>query len=154
MEQWSILQTIASTQWLIQPHALDSPKKLKYCKNQHHLYGCQIVDILNSINVNFLQILCTTIWTMYTNMPRHKKVFWSSKKKSTKDKAILNHVEQNRVLDMAKFEINFLSNYNQFFLQTSMVMWSMSHTTTFMFTLLHFVHQCLCYDYLNENVLQ
>jgi len=49
---------------------------------------------------------------MYTNMPRHKKFFQSSKKKFTKDKVILNHIEQNRVIDMANFEINFLSNYN------------------------------------------
>jgi len=50
--------------------------------------------------------------TMSTNMLRHKKFFWSSMKKSTKDKAILNHVEQIRVLDMSNFEIDFLSYYN------------------------------------------
>jgi len=72
--------------------------------------------------------------------------------KFTQDKAILYHIEQNQVLDMSKLEINFLSNDNYFFLQTSMVMWSISHTTTFVFTLLDFVHQCLCYGCLNENV--
>jgi len=28
-------------------------KKLKYCENQHHLYICQIVDILNIIKYKF-----------------------------------------------------------------------------------------------------
>jgi len=34
----------------------------KYCENQHHLHVCQIVNIFNSISVNFLQFLYTTIW--------------------------------------------------------------------------------------------
>jgi len=38
--------------------------------------------------------------------------FQSSKKKLTKDKVIPIHSAQNWVLDMANFEINFLSNQN------------------------------------------
>jgi len=49
---------------------------------------------------------------MYTNMPSHKKIFWSSKKNLTKDEVIPIHCQQNRVLDMANLEINYLSNYN------------------------------------------
>jgi len=49
---------------------------------------------------------------MYTNMPRHKKHLGTSKKKLTKDKVIPNHVKQNRILDMANFEINFFLNHN------------------------------------------
>jgi len=49
---------------------------------------------------------------MFNNMARHKKFFQSSKKKLTKDKVILNHGQQNQVLDMANFETNFLSNHN------------------------------------------
>jgi len=46
---------------------------------------------------------------MYTNMLRYKEKLCISKKKLTKDKVIPNHVKQNQVLDMANFEINFLS---------------------------------------------
>jgi len=49
---------------------------------------------------------------MYNNMWSHKKFFQSSKKKLTKDKLIPIHGQQNRVLDTANFETNFLSNQN------------------------------------------
>jgi len=92
---------------------LSIPKKNSFIvRTKHHLYVYQIVNILNSINVNFLQFFVQQSKMMYTNMPRYKKVFQSSKNKFTKDKTILNHVEQHQVLDMANFEINFLSNYN------------------------------------------
>jgi len=46
-------------------------------------------------------------------MPRQKKYFWTSKKKLTKNKGIPIHgdlgSDQNRVVDMANFETNFLS---------------------------------------------
>jgi len=50
-----MLQPILSLQHLMQSHTLNSKKKFKYCENQHHLHACQIVNILSSINVNFLQ---------------------------------------------------------------------------------------------------
>jgi len=56
-----MLQPIVSLQWLMKFHALNSKKKFKYCQNQRHLHGCETVNIFNSINVNFLQFLCTTI---------------------------------------------------------------------------------------------
>jgi len=56
-------------------NALNSKKKLKYCENQHHLHICQIVDILNSINVNFLQFCVKKYEMMYTNMPRQIYLF-------------------------------------------------------------------------------
>jgi len=49
---------------------------------------------------------------MYMNMPRPPNNLWSSKKKMTTRKVIANFVKQNEVLDMANFEINFLSNHN------------------------------------------
>jgi hypothetical protein len=30
--------------------------------------------------------------------------------------------------------------------------WNTSHTTTFVFTLLLFLHSCLCYGFVNTNV--
>ncbi len=89
---------------------------------------------------------------MYTNMPRHKKFFWSSKKKLTKFKVVPNYSAQNRVLDMANFEIHFLSNHNWVFLQTSIVMCYMLHTTTFAYSLLDFAHWCSWYGCLNGKV--
>jgi len=41
-----------------------------------------------------------------------QKEIWISKEKLTRDKVIPIHGQQNQVLDMANFEINFLSNYN------------------------------------------
>jgi len=49
---------------------------------------------------------------MYTNMLRHKKLSWSSKKKLTKDKVNPIYSQQNQILDMIDFEINFFSNHN------------------------------------------
>jgi len=52
---------------------------------------------------------------MYTNIPRQKIIF-GIQRKLTKNKVIPNHSDldsdQNRVLDMASFETNFLSNHN------------------------------------------
>jgi len=66
-----------------------------YRKNQHHLHVCQTIVILNSINDNFLHFCIQKFEIKYTNMPSHKKFFWSSKKKMEKDKVSLNHVVQN-----------------------------------------------------------
>jgi hypothetical protein len=90
--------------------------------------------------------------TMYTNMPRHKKFYWSYKKKFTKFKVLPTCSAQNRVLDMANFEIHFLSNHNWVSLQTSVVMCYMSHTTTFANSLLDFAHWCSWYGCLNGKV--
>jgi len=49
-------------------------------------------------------------------MPRHKKFFWSSKKKLTKYKVIPKFGAQKQVLDVANFEVNFISNHKSFFL--------------------------------------
>jgi len=97
----------------MQSHALNSKKKFKYYEDQHHLHVCQIVNILIFIKWKIPLILgynnlkwCTPI------CQGTKENFWSSKKKLANDKVIPNHVKQNRVLDMANFEINFLSNHN------------------------------------------
>jgi hypothetical protein len=37
-------------------------------------------------------------------------------------------------------------------LQLFVEVWSTSHTTTFVFTLLLFLHSCLCYGFVNTNV--
>ena len=89
---------------------------------------------------------------MYTIMPRHKKLFWSSKEKLTKFKVVPNYSAQNRVLDMANFEIHFLSNHNWVSIQTLVVMCYMPHTTTFAYSLLDFSHWCSWYGCLNVKV--
>ena len=74
--------------------------------------------------------MCTTIWNDVYLHAKAQKVFWSYKKKFTKDEVIPNHGEQNRVLDMANLEIHFLTNNKCFFLQTSMNTCGMSHPPT------------------------
>jgi hypothetical protein len=37
-------------------------------------------------------------------------------------------------------------------LQIFVEVWSTSHATTFVFTLLFFLHSCLCYGFVNTNV--
>jgi len=53
--------SLSTMAMIMQFHALNSKKLFKHHENQHHLHVCQIVNIFNSINVNFLQFLCTTI---------------------------------------------------------------------------------------------
>ncbi len=89
---------------------------------------------------------------MYQLAKAQNVFFWSSKKKLTKFKVVPNYIAQNRVLDMANFEIHFLSNHNWVFLQTSIVMCYMSHTTTFAYSLLDFAHWCSWYGCLNGKV--
>jgi len=77
---------------------------------------------------------------MYTNLSRHQIFFWSSKEKLTKDKVNPNHGEQDRILVMANFEINFLS-YTTTHFSSNLYgnICRMSHTTNFVFILLKFV---------------
>jgi hypothetical protein len=43
-------------------------------------------------------------------------------------------------------------NHDYILLQLFVELWSTSHTTTFIFTLLLFLHSCLCYGFVNTNV--
>jgi len=110
-----MLQPTISLQWLLQSHALNSKREIKYCKNQHHFHVCPLVNIFNSINVDFLQFCVQQFEMMYTNMSRQQKCL-GLLKKLAKNRIIPNHGnlggDQNQVLDMANFETNFLSNGN------------------------------------------
>jgi len=51
--------------------------------------------------------------TIWNDVYQHAKVqnkIWNSKEKLIKDKVIPIHGQQNQILDMANFEIIFLSN--------------------------------------------
>jgi len=107
-----MFQPIIFLQWLMQFYDLNFKKYIQISWEPTSFPYLSIVNILYSINANFLQFLCTTIWNDKYNYAKVQKVFWISKKKLTKYKVIPNYGAQNEVLDMANFEINFLMNCN------------------------------------------
>jgi len=101
----------------MQFHALNSKKTSKCHENQNHLHSCQIMSILNSINVNFLQFLCTTIWNVaYQFYAKVQKDFLEVLIKNWQNiKKFQIMTQKNQVLDMTNLEINSLSNHIYFF---------------------------------------